>query len=499
MLDAFRRNRRLLQFLLLLVIVPSFVIVGAWDMVNPQASSSGLAEVDGRPITQQQWQQAHQRSLDAMSAQFGGQLPLSAFDTPASKVQTLDELIQREVAFISALSSRLFIPDEQLAALIAEVPQFKVDGRYNFEHAKKFLEARGLSTQQFESDLRSDLMAERLPRAIAESQFSSRVLARRLSRSESESRRLWLLSFPSEAFLAQAKPSPQDIEASYQARLSEFQTREKVDIELVVLKDPSSADLIEQFSNLVYEQSDSLKPVAQALGLRVSSFKGLLRNEPFSAAGLSNDDQLALNHEAVRAALFSNDVLVEKRNTESIEVRPGLFVSARVVSHDPPKPLALAAVEGQIRTDLQMKKAAELARLAAQQWADGNKDKLVSRPVDAREFWVTRASLSTLQPLVAKAGPSALRDLGMQIFASDFSMKQPTVVEIGSSFGSVVAVWVESRLAAETQAEVRERVGALFSSLERLEAQESFSAWIRYREEVLDVKRYPERLAASNS
>ncbi|MGA1526452.1 MAG: SurA N-terminal domain-containing protein, partial [Burkholderiaceae bacterium] len=75
MLDAFRRNRRLLQFLLLLVIVPSFVIVGAWDMVNPQASSNGLAEVDGRPITQQQWQQAHQRSLDAMSAQFGSQVP----------------------------------------------------------------------------------------------------------------------------------------------------------------------------------------------------------------------------------------------------------------------------------------------------------------------------------------------------------------------------------------------------------------------------------------
>ena len=87
----------------------------------------------------------------------------------------------------------------------------------------------------------------------------------------------------------------------------------------------------------------------------------------------------------------------------------------------------------------------------------------------------------------------------MQIFASDFSMKQPRVVEIGSSFGSVVVVWVESRLAAETEAEVRERVGALFSSLERLEAQESFSAWIRYREKVLDVKRYPERLAASNS
>ena len=499
MLDAFRRNRRLLQAILLLFIVPSFVIVGAWDMVNPQASSNGLAEVDGRPITQQQWQQAHQRSLDAMAAQFNGQVPVSAFDTPASKVQTLDELIQREVALVSALRSRIFIPDEQLAALISDVPQFQIDGRYNFEHAKKFLEARGLTTQQFEIDLRSDLTSERLPRAIAESQFGSRVLARRLSRSESESRRVWLVSFPSESFLAQALPSQEDIEAAYQARSSEFQTSERIDLELVTLKDPSSADLIEQFSNLVYEQSDSLRPAAEALGLGITTFKGLVRNEPFAETGLSQDNQLALNHQALRAALFSNDVLVERRNTESVEVRPGLFVSARVLAHEPAKPLPLSAVAGRIRSDLQTRKASELAGQAAQQWAEANKTSLAQRPSDAREFWVSRASLSVLQPVVAKAGPSGLRDLGVQLFASDFLMKKPRVVEIGPSFGSLVAVWVESKLPAETASDVRERVGPVFSSLERLEAQESFSSWIRYQEKVLDVKRHPERLAARDS
>ena len=78
-------------------------------------------------------------------------------------------------------------------------------------------------------------------------------------------------------------------------------------------------------------------------------------------------------------------------------------------------------------------------------------------------------------------------------------MQAPRVVEIGPSFGSFVAVWVGSNLPEESAAEVRERVGPVFSSLERLEAQESFSSWIRYQEKVLDVKRYPERLAASDS
>ena len=48
MLDFIRSNKRFLQFVLLLFIVPSFVIVGAWDMVSPNAGASVVAVVDGR-------------------------------------------------------------------------------------------------------------------------------------------------------------------------------------------------------------------------------------------------------------------------------------------------------------------------------------------------------------------------------------------------------------------------------------------------------------------
>jgi hypothetical protein len=67
-----------------------------------------------------------------------------------------------------------------------------------------------------------------------------------------------------------------------------------------------------------------------------------------------------------------------------------------------------------------------LAGQAAQQWAEANKTSLAQRPSDAREFWVSRASLSVLQPVVAKAGPSGLRDLGVQLFASDFFNERAT-------------------------------------------------------------------------
>ncbi|MFN9943136.1 MAG: SurA N-terminal domain-containing protein, partial [bacterium] len=110
-----RRHRRILQFVLLILIVPSFVIVGAWDLVSPQSGASTLAVVDGRKITTPQWQESHRRSIEAMSSQLGGQVPFSAFDTPASRVESLDELIGREVTAAASSSAFLSIPDDQIA------------------------------------------------------------------------------------------------------------------------------------------------------------------------------------------------------------------------------------------------------------------------------------------------------------------------------------------------------------------------------------------------
>ena len=66
MLDFIRSNKRFLQFVLLLFIVPSFVIVGAWDMVSPNAGASVVAVVDGREIDRTTWENANRRSVEQM-------------------------------------------------------------------------------------------------------------------------------------------------------------------------------------------------------------------------------------------------------------------------------------------------------------------------------------------------------------------------------------------------------------------------------------------------
>ena len=85
------------------------------------------------------------------------------------------------------------------------------------------------------------------------------------------------------------------------------------------------AELAEPFTNLVYEQSDSLKPAAERFKLPVRT-SGWVSRSPGADAGVLANPKLL-------GALFSEDALKARRNTDAIEVSPGVLVSARVIEH----------------------------------------------------------------------------------------------------------------------------------------------------------------------
>ena len=118
----------------------------------------------------------------------------------------------------------------------------------------------------------------------------------------------------------------------------------------------SYTEASDQFTNLVYEQSDSLQPAAQKLSLKVLSADNVSRR------GLPP-------HLAPRVveALFSEDSLKNRRNTQAIEVAPNTMVSARVVDHRLASVQPLEKVTPQIRQVLERREAVRLAREAGEQ------------------------------------------------------------------------------------------------------------------------------------
>jgi peptidyl-prolyl cis-trans isomerase D len=120
------------------------------------------------------------------------------------------------------------------------------------------------------------------------------------------------------------------------------------------------AEAAEQFTNIVYEQADSLQPAADKLSLKVQTVKNVTgEGPPREAPGA------ALLTPAVVRALFTEDALVKKRNIAAVEVGGNSLVSARVVEHRPARLRPLEEVSGQIREQLVREQAVRLAREAA--------------------------------------------------------------------------------------------------------------------------------------
>ncbi len=111
------------------------------------------------------------------------------------------------------------------------------------------------------------------------------------------------------------------------------------------------AELAEKFSNAVYEQSDSLKPAAELANTAVHGgvwlSKGQSATEPWNEKALQ--------------AVFSDDVLKNKRNTTAIEVAPNTLLAARVTEYHAATVRTLSEVAEDIRKNLQHRQVLQAA------------------------------------------------------------------------------------------------------------------------------------------
>jgi peptidyl-prolyl cis-trans isomerase D len=113
------------------------------------------------------------------------------------------------------------------------------------------------------------------------------------------------------------------------------------------------AEAAENFSNLVYEQPESLKPAAERFKLQIQSTGWIAKSASQELGALDNPKLLA--------ALFSPDSIRDKRNTDAIEVAPNTLVAARVIEHQPAAQRKFEEVKGEIAEGLRRRAAADLA------------------------------------------------------------------------------------------------------------------------------------------
>ena len=505
MFDFVHKHKSLIQILLAVIFLP-FAFFGVDSYFRNTDRGVDVGSVNGRAISQQEYAQSLQERQAALQRMIGGSVPPGLLDNPEVRAAVVDGIVRQRLLIDRAVGGGILVADSQLQQIIAEQPAFLDAGKFSNVRYTEMLKRQNMTTLQFESGLRRDLMVERISDAYRSSAIASSTVAERLVRINAQQREVSQKIIDVQEFVADAKVADDAVKQYYDSHQDEFRLPERARVEYILLsldgvaaqteitaedvkqhyeqnlkqfakgeerqashilitadasaspeqkakaraqaekllqqvrakpatfadiatknsQDPGSAvkggdlgffprgamvgafedavfamkvgeisdivesqfgfhiirlsgikgrgfedvrkqveldlkrqragkrfaELAEQFSNLAFEQGDSLKPAADALKLTVQSGGWVGRN---------GADNKLLNNPKLLQAIFSDEVVKNKRNSEVVDIGANTLVSARVLEHAPASVYPLAEVSSGISKQLTLKQAAQLA------------------------------------------------------------------------------------------------------------------------------------------
>ncbi len=243
MFDFIRNNRRFLQFVLLVMILPSFVFFGiqGYDRIG---NGDQLANIGQQSVTQTEVDNGMRDQLERVKQQFGGQVDTKMFDTPEARQALLDRLINQKVVAAQAQQSNLSGSDAKLRELLATVPGVFQDGKVDMEAYKRFAASQGLSIEGFEARLRSDIATQQVTSALAASALTPTSLANNVAQEQTRARTVQTLTLLPQSYIATAKADPTAVKSFYESNKKQFELAERAKIEYVVFDTASVAQTI---------------------------------------------------------------------------------------------------------------------------------------------------------------------------------------------------------------------------------------------------------------
>lgn len=234
MFDFVRKHTRIALGVLVLLVIPSFVLFGLEGYTQMADRAKAVAVVDGRDITQQEWDNAHRSEVDRIRAQMPT-IDLKLLDTPQARYATLERLVRERVLTVAAEKARLSASDAQLARELQQDPTIaslrKPDGSLDMERYKQILGSQGMSPEMFEAGLRTDLSRRQVLGSVAQSALTGTAVADAALGALQERREVQVVRFAAADFKGKLSVTDADIEAFYKANASLFQSPEQATIE----------------------------------------------------------------------------------------------------------------------------------------------------------------------------------------------------------------------------------------------------------------------------
>jgi peptidyl-prolyl cis-trans isomerase D len=242
MFDFVRQHNKIMQFLLVLLIFPSFVLFGIDGYNRFREKGEAVAVVASQDVTQAEWDNALRIETQKLRESMPNIDP-KFMDSPEVKYEVLERIVRDKLLSTAASKLYLNVSDQKLASELQKNPTIaslrKPDGSLDLDRYKQLLASQGLTPESFEARMRSDLAMQQVIMGIAKGSFIPTKLRDVASSAFNENREIQVQVFKSDDYLNKVKPTQEELQAYYDKHTDQFQSQESADIEYVVLDLPT--------------------------------------------------------------------------------------------------------------------------------------------------------------------------------------------------------------------------------------------------------------------
>ena len=261
MFDFIRRHNKWFMGVLFLLVIPSFVFFGVGDYTQFNEGATKVAEVDGKGITQTEWDNAHRMEVDRLRVS-NPTIDLAMLDSPMMKYAVLERLVRERVLAVAAADGHLATTDARLALELQQDPSIsglrRADGSLDMDAYRRLLASQGLTPEGFEARVRADMSSRQVLDGVISSGFVSPAQADVSMSAFLERREARVQRFAPADYAAKLNPSDADLEAFYKTHVARYQAPESARVEYIVLDIDSvkkSVNVSEQDLRAYYDQN----------------------------------------------------------------------------------------------------------------------------------------------------------------------------------------------------------------------------------------------------
>lgn len=236
MFEFVRRHKRIMQFVLVLLIVPSFALFGIEGYQRFSEGNAAVARVAGRDITQTEWDEAHRQQADRLRQQMPG-IDARLLDSPEFKYQTLEQLLRERVLFAAVLDQHLSPTDDQLARFYQTEPDYAWLLQADKEQRRDLLAARGLTETMLDAQVRQDLALRQVLMGVSGSAMAPQAAASAALDAFFQQREIQWIPFSGQDYLGKVQASDAEVQAFYDApaQAALFMAPEAASVDYLVL------------------------------------------------------------------------------------------------------------------------------------------------------------------------------------------------------------------------------------------------------------------------